>query len=111
MEENEILVENIEENIPEEPVIEATPEIIPTETAKNPLMDGLQVAAYSAGIMLATTVMVNAGGVLLNAAGKGVVKGAKWIGGKISDGLAAQKEKKLLKSQKEETSEETENEN
>lgn len=107
--EDEILVENVEEiETPEEP-IEVKPEIVPTETAKNPLMDGLQVAAYSAGVMLATTVMVNAGGHLLNAAGKGVVKGAKWIGGKVASGLEARKEKKLLKSQKEEeTSEETE---
>ena len=111
MEENEIL-ENIEEiETPEEP-IEVQPEVIPTETTKNPLTDGLQMAAYSAGVMLATTVMVNAGGALLSAAGKAVGKGAKWVGGKISNGLEARKEKKLLKkAQKEESSEEEETEN
>ena len=107
MEENEIL-ENIEETVSEEP-IEVQPEIIPNNPS-NPLMDGLQMAAYSAGIMLATTVMVNAGGKLLNVAGQAVGKGARWVGGKISNGLEARKEKKLLKkAQKEESSEEETN--
>ena len=111
--EDEILVENAVENVtPDEPVIEATPEIIPNNPSSNPLTDGLQMAAYSAGVMLATTVMVNAGGHLLTAAGRGISKGAKWIGGKVSNGLEARKERKLLKkAQKEESSEEeTENE-
>ena len=98
----------VEETISEDP-IEVTPEIIPDKTTSNPLTDGLQMAAYSAGVMLATTVMVNAGGQLLNAAGRGISKGAKWIGGKLKESSENRKQKKLLKSESKEA-EETESE-
>lgn len=97
----------VEETISEEP-IEVTPEIIPDKPTSNPFSDGLQMAAYSAGVMLATTVMVNAGSHLLSAAGRGISKGAKWVGGKLKESSENRKQKKLLKNSEVEEAEETE---